>query len=323
VTIAALARKDAGDEVRALEAPKIGGVVRSGGARKRRSLRGVVLGVLVQLGHKLVVVAPQGVTGSSSGPASRERRRPVGYGEVLLSVVRSPLTSRRGRRRRTHPPRARTGSRHRDRRASSIPAASPGGPPFAPKGAQLHAGQTIGLIEVMKTFNPIAYGGGALHRDGGGRGGPREGRRGGPGGSDAPRGSDRADARPQALLRRSVVARATRTRVVAAGRDLRGAFVRLDETIFYPEGGGQPADAGASARRSSSTSRLRPKASLHYVDREIRRRRGRDRAADFVRRFDHSQQHNGPAPAHRGAARPSRARDDLVPTSVPRRPRSR
>ena len=41
-------------------------------------------------------------------------------------------------------------------------ASGPGSPPFAPKGARLTAGQTIGLIEVMKTFNPIAYGGRAL-----------------------------------------------------------------------------------------------------------------------------------------------------------------
>ena len=41
-------------------------------------------------------------------------------------------------------------------------AAGPGSPPFAPKGTRLSSGQTIGLIEVMKTFNPILYGGGAL-----------------------------------------------------------------------------------------------------------------------------------------------------------------
>ena len=29
-------------------------------------------------------------------------------------------------------------------------------------GAKLAAGQTVGLIEVMKTFNPILYGGGTL-----------------------------------------------------------------------------------------------------------------------------------------------------------------
>jgi alanyl-tRNA synthetase len=32
--------------------------------------------------------------------------------------------------------------------------------------------------------------------------------------------------------------------VLATGEDERGAFVVLDQTVFYPQGGGQPADLG-------------------------------------------------------------------------------
>ncbi|RMH02200.1 MAG: biotin carboxyl carrier domain-containing protein [Planctomycetota bacterium] len=33
----------------------------------------------------------------------------------------------------------------------------PGAPPFLAAGDELAAGRTIGLLEVMKTFNPIKY----------------------------------------------------------------------------------------------------------------------------------------------------------------------
>lgn len=80
------------------------------------------------------------------------------------------------------------------------------------------------------------------------------------------------------------------TRVVQAGRDERGAYVRLDETIFYPEGGGQPADLGriGSARVldvQSAGSDVR-----HYLDRDLPEGPV-ETALDVPRRFDHCQQH--------------------------------
>lgn len=39
---------------------------------------------------------------------------------------------------------------------------SPGAPPFVAAGDRISSGQTIGLVEVMKTFNQIAYGGPGL-----------------------------------------------------------------------------------------------------------------------------------------------------------------
>jgi acetyl-CoA carboxylase biotin carboxyl carrier protein len=37
--------------------------------------------------------------------------------------------------------------------------AAPGSPAFVEQGQTVHAGQAIGLVEVMKTFNQVLYGG--------------------------------------------------------------------------------------------------------------------------------------------------------------------
>jgi acetyl-CoA carboxylase biotin carboxyl carrier protein len=39
---------------------------------------------------------------------------------------------------------------------------TPGEPPFVTEGSQITAGQTVALLEVMKTFNRVRYGGGEL-----------------------------------------------------------------------------------------------------------------------------------------------------------------
>jgi len=160
VNLAAVAREEGPGEI-ALLAPKIGffcdplppGTPVAPGS---------VLGTLVQLSHRFSIVAPDGVAGVVSGPASRDRRRAVGYGEVLVSVVPvsalAPGTSKIGHA-------AEAPGAHRVVAPTDgvfYPAAAPGAAPFAPKGARLVLGQTIGLIEVMKTFNPIVYGGGTL-----------------------------------------------------------------------------------------------------------------------------------------------------------------
>jgi len=80
------------------------------------------------------------------------------------------------------------------------------------------------------------------------------------------------------------------TRVVQAGRDDRGPFVRLDETIFYPEGGGQPADLGRIGDAHVLDVQSAPAGVLHYLDRAIPEGEV-ETALDVVRRFDHCQQH--------------------------------
>jgi Ser-tRNA(Ala) deacylase AlaX len=80
------------------------------------------------------------------------------------------------------------------------------------------------------------------------------------------------------------------TRVVQAGRDERGSFVRLDETIFYPEGGGQPADAGRIGEARVLDVQSSAAGVLHYVDRDVPEGPV-ETALDVLRRFDHCQQH--------------------------------
>ena len=41
-----------------------------------------------------------------------------------------------------------------------------GAAPYVAPGDRIRSGQAVGLIEVMKTFNPIAYGGAGLPEDG-------------------------------------------------------------------------------------------------------------------------------------------------------------
>jgi alanyl-tRNA synthetase len=78
--------------------------------------------------------------------------------------------------------------------------------------------------------------------------------------------------------------------VLAGGIDRGRAFVRLADTILYPEGGGQPADRGWIDRVAVED--------VRSVDRQIRHYlagpapAGRVRVElDWTRRFDHMQQH--------------------------------
>jgi acetyl-CoA carboxylase biotin carboxyl carrier protein len=161
VNLAAVAREQDSGEI-ALLAPKIGffcdplppGTPVAPGS---------VLGALVQLSRRFSIVAPQGVAGVVSGLPPRDRRRAVGYGEVLLSV--SPVSAlARSTAARNEDASTAPGTHRVVAPTDGVfyPAAAPGAAPFAPKGARLVLGQTIGLIEVMKTFNPIVYGGGTL-----------------------------------------------------------------------------------------------------------------------------------------------------------------
>jgi acetyl-CoA carboxylase biotin carboxyl carrier protein len=161
VSLKAIARNADGGEL-TLGAPKVG-VWSEALPPGAPVAPGSALGVLVQLGRRITVVVPEGVSGIVSGPAARDRMRPVGYGDVLVHIV--PVEAGAPE---TVGPRLKTGEAEGTYRVTAptdgvfYAAGSPGAAPLAPKGARLHAGQSIGLIEVMKTFNPILYGGGSL-----------------------------------------------------------------------------------------------------------------------------------------------------------------
>lgn len=80
------------------------------------------------------------------------------------------------------------------------------------------------------------------------------------------------------------------TRVVEAGSVDGRPWVRLDETIFYPEGGGQPSDRGRIGEAVVVEVVSRGEQVLHVLDREIRSGEVVT-VLDAERRFDHCQQH--------------------------------
>jgi len=81
-----------------------------------------------------------------------------------------------------------------------------------------------------------------------------------------------------------------RTRIVESGTADGRPFVRLDETIFYPEGGGQPADHGSIGPASVVDVVARGAQVWHLLDRALAEG-DVDAVLDTARRFDHCQQH--------------------------------
>lgn len=121
-------------------------------------------GTLTQLRHAAVLLVPDGVAGRVAIAAPRDHAVPVAYGEVLFRVT--PLTSAAAVES------AASAAGAVDPSAAlhvTAPTAgvfyrspSPGAKAYVASGDRVVAGQAIGLIEVMKTFNPIAYGGAGL-----------------------------------------------------------------------------------------------------------------------------------------------------------------
>ncbi|MCU0231506.1 MAG: alanyl-tRNA editing protein, partial [Acidobacteria bacterium] len=96
----------------------------------------------------------------------------------------------------------------------------------------------------------------------------------------------------QFLFERDPARRQAEAEVVATGQQEGRPFVVLSDTIFYPEGGGQPADRGTIAasvvldvQRAGATIR-------HLLDRPLAPGRV-ELVLDWERRFDHMQQHTG------------------------------
>jgi len=80
------------------------------------------------------------------------------------------------------------------------------------------------------------------------------------------------------------------THVVETGEIDGRPWVRLEATIFYPEGGGQPADRGTIEDVGVIDVQSRGSQVLHFVERPIRHGPV-SVVLDSTRRFDHRQQH--------------------------------
>lgn len=80
--------------------------------------------------------------------------------------------------------------------------------------------------------------------------------------------------------------------VIDTGIDSKGNFAILDQTCFYPEGGGQPSDTGVIGEVQVTDVQSVDGEIRHYTEKEVRK--GEYTAAiDWQRRFDHMQQHTG------------------------------
>ncbi len=134
--------------------PKVGSLVRSG----------MVMGRLEILGQLSDIVAPKGAYGIVTEHAQPEfARAPVGYKTVLVTLdpeaagsdAAEGLGGAEGTAADGLLLKAPMGGRFYIR-------PSPDKPPFVKVGDTLGEGTTIGLIEVMKTFNRVTYGGDGL-----------------------------------------------------------------------------------------------------------------------------------------------------------------
>ncbi len=122
---------------------------------------GSFAGTLTQLGRRFSLTMPEGVSGRVAIEGRAQDALPVEYGEVLFRVT--PLKS--------HEPGAGAGRSEAPSAArGALEVVSPtdgvfyraaalGAKPYVAVGERIATGRPVGLIEVMKTFNPITYGG--------------------------------------------------------------------------------------------------------------------------------------------------------------------
>ena len=116
------------------------------------------IGSLEVLGVRTELVVPDGIVGRVTRRAGGGRMRvPVQYGEALLTISSDALgpVSADASRETAHREGALAFLAPMSGRFYSRP--SPGEPPFITTGDTVQHGQTIGLLEVMKTFNRLVY----------------------------------------------------------------------------------------------------------------------------------------------------------------------
>jgi biotin carboxyl carrier protein len=122
---------------------------------------GSAAGTLTQLRRRFVLVVPDGIAGRVELTAGSARVVPVEFGQALFLVRPVAEGEAPAGAKAIETSRARGGplaviapTDGVFYRATAVDAK-----PFVAPGDRIVAGQPVGLIEVMKTFNPIAYAG--------------------------------------------------------------------------------------------------------------------------------------------------------------------
>ncbi len=154
----------AGDDGRiTLTSPRVG-LWREGPPPGTPVVPGAYLGEIESLGRRVRLLAPArayGMVLPPQGEGSRPARRPVDFGAPLLVLDPEGVSAGAAAEAATSELgggpvfRAPTGGRFYRR-------PSPDKPNFVEEGQIIESGQTVALLEVMKTFNRIAYGGPGL-----------------------------------------------------------------------------------------------------------------------------------------------------------------
>jgi acetyl-CoA carboxylase biotin carboxyl carrier protein len=125
------------------------------------------VGLFSSLHRRFALVLPEGTAGRTVGALPRKRSVPVEYGEVLFELAPVDPNDEAGA-----PVAAAALGRPAD---ADLPEGtwavvsptdgffyrrpSPGAEPFVEVGTRVQSGDPLGLVEVMKTFNQILYGG--------------------------------------------------------------------------------------------------------------------------------------------------------------------
>ena len=81
--------------------------------------------------------------------------------------------------------------------------------------------------------------------------------------------------------------------VVSCEETKGGYAVVLEETVFYPEGGGQPCDVGTLGSANVLDVREKDGVIIHLCNRPLTAGASVSGKIDWARRFDHMQQHSG------------------------------
>ncbi|NHM33763.1 alanyl-tRNA editing protein [Neobacillus terrae] len=83
------------------------------------------------------------------------------------------------------------------------------------------------------------------------------------------------------------------SKIIKSGQDEDGQYVVLEETAFYPTGGGQPYDIGTLNGVSVGSVEEKDGEIRHYVSGTLERGIDIQGEIDWEHRFDHMQQHSG------------------------------
>jgi biotin carboxyl carrier protein len=130
---------------------------------------GSPLGTLAVLNRRYVLVLPEGAGGRIAGPLPPDRAAPIEFGQLLFRLA--PVAAGASGLPEGAEPAEAPGRSGLSPGTWAVVSPtdgvfyrhpSPEGKPFVDVGSRVRTGQPLGLVEVMKTFNPILYGGPGL-----------------------------------------------------------------------------------------------------------------------------------------------------------------